>query len=125
MLKTIGVAKLETCWPTRGQRPAEASLNIPAPLSEPELMGELECRRSTASQMISFLGAGAYDHFIPPAWTRWPAERVRHRLHALSGRGQPGTLQRSTSSRRCLRADRHGGGQRQPLRGRDARPRRS
>jgi glycine dehydrogenase subunit 1 len=69
MLKAIGVERIDQLLAdipasVRLKRP----LRIPAPLSEPELMGELECRASNpAAGMTCFLGAGAYDHFIPTA----------------------------------------------------------
>lgn len=43
-------------------------LKLPPPLSELELtrlLGEMASQSEDASQMISFLGGGAYDHFIP------------------------------------------------------------
>jgi len=43
-------------------------LKLPPPLSELELtrlLGEMASRSEDASQMICFLGGGAYDHFIP------------------------------------------------------------
>ncbi len=67
MLATAGAASIEELLAdvpaaVRLRRP----LNIPAPLSEPELMAELECRAfNPAASMTCFLGAGAYDHFIP------------------------------------------------------------
>jgi len=44
------------------------SLNLPAALSEPELVRHLEKmagQNSPVSEMICFRGAGAYDHYIP------------------------------------------------------------
>jgi len=43
-------------------------LKLPPPLSELELtrlLGQMASRNKDASQMICFLGGGAYDHFIP------------------------------------------------------------
>src|SRR5574341_1693418 len=46
-------------------------LNLPAALSETEALGffrdlaERNTTRHTGQRMVSFLGAGAYDHFIP------------------------------------------------------------
>lgn len=45
-------------------------LQLPSPLSEPELLRELSRLSGLnrpASQLISFLGAGIYDHYVPPA----------------------------------------------------------
>ena len=78
MLKTIGVERIDQLLAdipssVRLKRP----LRIPAPLSEPELMGEMECRScNPAAGMTCFLGAGAYDHFIPTA------------VDSLAGRGE-------------------------------------
>ncbi|MBW6458177.1 MAG: aminomethyl-transferring glycine dehydrogenase subunit GcvPA [FCB group bacterium] len=69
MLKKIGVARFEDLLKNI---PAELrehiSLDLPAPLSEAEIRQEVEdmlsdgrdCRKA-----VSFLGGGAYDHFIP------------------------------------------------------------
>jgi len=42
-------------------------LNLPAAKSEPELLNYFEERsqKNTYNQYVSFLGGGAYDHFIP------------------------------------------------------------
>ena len=43
-------------------------MNLPRPLSEPELLGHLQGlsrKNATASEWVTFLGGGAYDHFIP------------------------------------------------------------
>jgi glycine dehydrogenase subunit 1 len=45
-------------------------LALPAPLTEPELLRELQlmaARNRSLDQLVSFLGAGAYEHFIPSA----------------------------------------------------------
>jgi glycine dehydrogenase subunit 1 len=44
------------------------SLNLPAALSEPELvrhMKAISSRNSSLDEFVSFLGAGSYDHYIP------------------------------------------------------------
>lgn len=65
MLQTIGVERLEDLIriipePLRLKEP----LNLPSPLAEMELVQHL-LSLSESKRMASFLGAGAYDHFIP------------------------------------------------------------
>ncbi len=70
MLKTIGVeqiADLFTDIPANYRFP---SLNIPAGLTEMEAAAELQelaQGNEPAGELISFLGAGAYHHYIPAA----------------------------------------------------------
>ena len=69
MLETIGVETVEDLFATvpetvRLGRP----LDLPPPLSEMELLrdlGRLGALNATPSTHISFLGGGAYNHFIP------------------------------------------------------------
>ncbi|BCR04132.1 glycine dehydrogenase [Desulfuromonas versatilis] len=71
MLETVGVGSLEELFEeipksVRLQRP----LDLSAPLSEPELLRHLRSladRNATPDSMPSFLGGGAYNHFIPAA----------------------------------------------------------
>lgn len=42
-------------------------LSLPAPLSEPELLAEMDALGARNSTTNNFLGAGAYHHFIPSA----------------------------------------------------------
>lgn len=68
MLKVIGVGKVEDLFehlPEEGKFP---ELNLPEGLSEMEVLDELSYISSvneTAQEMTSFLGAGAYNHYIP------------------------------------------------------------
>jgi glycine dehydrogenase subunit 1 len=68
MLEAIGagtVDELFTAVPERLRRP---ELDLPAPLSEPELVAELEAlaaRNLPLGSLDSFLGAGVYRRFIP------------------------------------------------------------
>ena len=70
MLKTIGVtssADLFTDVPRAYRFPR---LDLPAPMSEPDLVRELQALAGTNAQAHShaiFLGAGAYNHFVPAA----------------------------------------------------------
>ncbi|HET9526679.1 MAG TPA: hypothetical protein VFO99_10955, partial [Pyrinomonadaceae bacterium] len=68
MLHAIGLNSAEQLFDSipqelRLQRP----LNTPAALSETELLDKFERlgRRNAAAQRTSFLGAGAYSHYIP------------------------------------------------------------
>jgi glycine dehydrogenase subunit 1 len=68
MLKVIGVETIEDlfqCLPDEGKFP---ELNLPEGLSEMEVLDELQFISSvneTPQELISFLGAGAYNHYIP------------------------------------------------------------
>ncbi len=69
MLKEIGVESFEgliQCIPDSVRLKEE--LKLPAPLSElqlTKLLTELSAQNKDTSQIKSFLGGGAYDHFIP------------------------------------------------------------
>lgn len=71
MLKTIGVASIEALL---GDIPSEIrltrDLKLPAPLSELQLKSELLAISEKNRDLVhfaSFLGGGAYDHYIPSA----------------------------------------------------------
>ncbi len=70
MLKVIGVEKVEDlfqCLPDEGKFP---ELKLPKGITEMEVLDELQYISSvneTPQELISFLGAGAYNHFIPAA----------------------------------------------------------
>ncbi len=70
MLRTIGVKRLEDLFqdvPTGHRFPI---LDLPPALTEMEAMAELQGIASTnenTRDLISFLGAGAYNHYIPAA----------------------------------------------------------
>ncbi len=70
MLEASGVPSLDALY---ASIPAGARLgrplDLPPGVDEPTLMRELEdlARRNAAAGMLSFLGAGAYDHHFPPA----------------------------------------------------------
>ena len=70
MLKVIGIEKVEDlfqCLPEQGKFPA---LNLPDGITEMEALDELQYISSfneTTQELVSFLGAGAYNHFIPAA----------------------------------------------------------
>ena len=70
MLETIGVEKLEDlfhCLPEKGRFP---NLALPKSITEMEVLAELQyiaAANETTQELSSFLGAGAYNHFIPAA----------------------------------------------------------
>jgi glycine dehydrogenase subunit 1 len=69
MLKKIGVERFDDligCIPDSVR--LKEDLKLPSPLSElqlTKLLTELSSQNKDTSQIISFLGGGAYDHFIP------------------------------------------------------------
>ena len=71
MMSTVGVrsmAELFADIPEKVRLPRQ--LNLPAPLSEMELASELQqvaARNRNLSELVCFLGAGAYDHYVPAA----------------------------------------------------------
>lgn len=68
MLKVIGVDSIEDLFAeiTEDMRPK--SFDIPEGLSEMEVLSKLEAMANkNATDRVSFLGAGFYDHYIPAA----------------------------------------------------------
>ena len=70
MMKTIGVEHLEDLFEAVPAEHRFPPLQLPEPLSEPELRRELsrlERLNAQAGSHLIFLGAGAYNHFVPAA----------------------------------------------------------
>ena len=70
MLEKIGVGSFEDLLKGIPRAIPKADLNLPPGLSEPELLEEAHRRADqdvSSRSHVSFLGAGAYDHFIPSA----------------------------------------------------------
>lgn len=69
MLKTVGVKSLDDLFEAVPAKHRFPKLNLPPALTEMEaasLLGELaESNENIREHMISFLGAGAYNHYIP------------------------------------------------------------
>ncbi|MCE2466098.1 MAG: aminomethyl-transferring glycine dehydrogenase subunit GcvPA [Dehalococcoidia bacterium] len=68
MLKAIGVSDLDELFADIPGEYRNPKLDIPSPLSELELrreMGEMAAENLHLGRYISFLGAGAYNHFSP------------------------------------------------------------
>jgi glycine dehydrogenase subunit 1 len=68
MLASIGVKRLEDLFTAVPKKNRFPKLNLPAGLTEMEVLEELKdlsTYNETAADLISFLGAGAYRHYIP------------------------------------------------------------
>ncbi len=67
MLEEIGITSINELFsPIKEEWREKVPLKLPPPLSEQELLREIEGIGSeNKSEFISFLGAGAYNHFIP------------------------------------------------------------
>ena len=70
MLARIGVSSIDELFaPIPESHRLSGPLDLPPALDELNLMGHLEelASRNDATRALSFLGAGIYDHHIPPA----------------------------------------------------------
>lgn len=70
MLKTIGTSSLEELFQAVPVKHRFPELNLPPSLTEMEVVSELQelsDANETTDDLINFLGAGAYNHFIPAA----------------------------------------------------------
>jgi glycine dehydrogenase subunit 1 len=70
MLRTIGVKKLEDLFVDVPEANRFPRLNLPDPLTEMEAMAELQelsMANESTHDLVCFLGAGAYNHYIPAA----------------------------------------------------------
>jgi glycine dehydrogenase subunit 1 len=67
MLNVIGVEKIEDLFQDIPQSFRFPPLNIPEPLTELEVKSLLQAEASRNKKLVSFLGAGAYNHYIPSA----------------------------------------------------------
>lgn len=68
MLEVIGVKEMDDLYPDVPEAVRFPKLDLPPAISEMEIMNELKAladRNVDAHEYTSFLGAGAYDHFIP------------------------------------------------------------
>jgi len=68
MLEAIGVKTIADLFSAVPQKFRFPKLNLPAPLTEMEALGELKGiaeANESADDLVSFLGAGAYHHYIP------------------------------------------------------------
>lgn len=70
MLKAVGAASLDALFDHLPKALRCGTLNAPPGLGEMELTAEMQryaARNRATDRLACFLGAGAYDHFIPPA----------------------------------------------------------
>ncbi len=68
MLETIGVDSVEALFQVVPESVRFPKSNLPRPLSEIEVLAELQCmadENADANHYAWFLGAGAYNHFVP------------------------------------------------------------
>jgi len=68
MLEAIGVKTIADLFEAVPQKFRFPKLNLPEPLTEMEALGELKGiaeANESADELVSFLGAGAYHHYIP------------------------------------------------------------
>ncbi len=68
MLDAIGVARIEDLFMDVPAAQRFPVLELPAPLSELEILGEIQAlseRNADVDHFSCFLGAGAYNHFVP------------------------------------------------------------
>lgn len=69
MLQTIGLKNLHDLFQVVPAKHRFPDLNLPSALSEMEVMAELQyiaAENENTRDLICFLGAGAYNHYIPP-----------------------------------------------------------
>jgi len=70
MLKAVGVEAIEDLFAKVPEKHRFPELNLPKPLTEMEVADELKeisSANASVDDFISFLGAGAYNHYIPAA----------------------------------------------------------
>lgn len=68
MLASLGLERIEDLFQDIPREIISEGLDVPGPLSEVELLRhfrELAGKNKDATQLVSFLGAGVYDHLIP------------------------------------------------------------
>ncbi|HMX18438.1 MAG TPA: glycine dehydrogenase, partial [Anaerolineales bacterium] len=69
MLKTVGVKSLDDLFEAIPQKHRFPELDLPPALTEMEaatLLSEMaQTNENVREHMISFLGAGAYNHYVP------------------------------------------------------------
>ena len=70
MLEAIGVEKMEDLFTAIPEKHRYPKLNLPDALTEMEAaaeLSEISQANETANDLVSFLGAGVYNHYIPAA----------------------------------------------------------
>jgi len=74
MLETIGAKSVEDLFHDVPQKYRFPELKLPKPLSEMEILSELyslALKNSSTGCYATFLGAGAYNHFVPAPSHTW------------------------------------------------------
>ena len=112
MLKSIGVEKIEDLFQEIPEEFRYPDLDLAPRLTEMEVAAELEniaSANGTTRDFLSFLGAGAYDHYIPAAVDNL---LQRGEFYTAYTPYQPeisqGTLRLFLNSEPDLPSDRHG-----------------
>ncbi len=97
MLETIGIDSIEALFEVVPQAVRFPKLNLPRPLSEIEILAQLNQladENTEANHFAWFLGAGAYNHFVPSVVTQL---QMRNEFYTAYTPYQPeasqGTLQ--------------------------------
>ncbi len=70
MLKVVGVEKMEDLFDAIPEKHRYPELNLPDALTEMEAvveLNEIAAANETTKDLVSFLGAGVYNHYIPAA----------------------------------------------------------
>jgi len=70
MLKTIGLSSIDAFFENLPGCKTDTPLNLPTPTTEMEALSEISdiaSANESTSELSSFLGAGAYHHYIPAA----------------------------------------------------------
>jgi len=68
MLETVGVKKLDDLFDAVPAKHRFPTLNLPPAITEMEAaaeLGELAYANESTRELVSFLGAGMYNHYIP------------------------------------------------------------
>ena len=97
MLAGIGVESVSDLFQAVPEDHRYPGINLPEPLSEMEVLREIEqlaAKNETSGCFLNFLGAGAYNHFVPAVVQtghlslRVFGRRVgRHRVRSLTALG--------------------------------------
>ena len=88
MLKEVGVKSLDDLFDAVPKKHRFPELDLPPALTEMEaasLLNEMATtNENVRDHLVSFLGAGAYNHYIPVGrGSHAQARRILYRLHAL------------------------------------------
>ena len=126
----IGVKAFDELLSSVPEKLRKFEMNVPKGMSEMgvrRLVTSLAKKNNPTSESDSYLGAGAYEHYIPVG-CRPPCGTVGvlHGLYAISARGEPGKSSGDVRvSDRHVRADGHGSLERVAVRRRIGRRRSS